>query len=267
MPSTAITPPLMLFQGWVQHARKQPKAHQFKYSMFQIWLDVEQPELIDNISPLWSSRSFNAVRFSRENYLTGDKPLHRQVVDLIQQRTGQRFEGRVYLLASLSYWGFCFNPVNFFFCYNENNKLTYILSEIHNTPWGEHFTYVHDIENDSYCSDNNENKVGFKFGKQFHVSPFLPMDLSYDWRFDISDEQISIAMNLQREGEKQLNVTMQLHGEVLTWGQAAWIPFRYPLMCIKVFTAIYWQAFKLWCKRVPFIDHPRLTTRPGDKES
>lgn len=266
MSTIATDRPLMLYKGWVKHIRQRPQEHQFQYTMFQILLDVDRPELIDRISPLWSSGKFNAVRFNRNKYLAGDKSLNDQVTELISQRLGTSFEGRVYLLASLSYWGICYNPVNFFFCYNNANELCYILSEIHNTPWGEHYTYIHDVANESYAKGSGDGKAGFRFHKQFHVSPFMPMDIDYDWRFDISDEQIFITMNLQREGETLFNVSMKLRGSELTDRQANLIPFKYPLMCVKVFTAIYWQAFKLWCKKIPFFDHPRLSVQSSDKD-
>jgi DUF1365 family protein len=35
---------------------------------------------------------------------------------------------------------------------------------------------------------------------------------------------------------------------------------RFPLMTVRVITAIHWQALKLWIKRVPVHDHPAVRT-------
>lgn len=253
---------LKFYQGWVQHTRTEPKHHEFRYAYFQIWLDVEQPQLIDNISRFWSSKKFNLVRFKRDNYLPDTKSIKDRVTELIEQKTGKHFTGKVYLLSSLSYWGYSYSPVSFYFCYDENHTLMYILSEIHNTPWGERFTYVHDVahslstDNTSLATNKPGDKLSFEFQKQFHVSPFMPMEIEYDWHFRIKDEKILISMNLQQNAKSIFNATLNLTGQTLSKPLANSVPLRYSLMCFKVLTAIYWNALVLWIKRIPFHSHP-----------
>ena len=256
---------LRLFKGFVTHTRTSPTLHRFKYSFFQIWLDVENTTLVDNISRLWSSKKTNLVRFNRKNYLPNNEnetlTLHQSICKKIQQQTGKEFQGKAYLLASLSYWGYCYNPVSFYICYNHNDELEFILSEIHNTPWGERFTYVHDIvSNVNKASSQDENKASdklqFKFDKQFHVSPFMPMDLKYDWQFQIGKKKILISMNLHQQKKTIFNTTLNLQGEELTQTKANQLPFYYPFMCFKVLFAIYWNALRLWAKGITFFGHP-----------
>ncbi len=256
---------IRLFKGWVQHKRVKPQPHSFRYRYFQIWLDVEQEGVIDILSSFWSSKKLNLVRYRRQNYLPDDDSLYDTICRKIKQETNQNFQGKAYLLGSLSYWGYCYNPVCFYFCYNEERKLEYILSEIHNTPWGERFTYVHNLskaESDDQLTDpaNTDNHRSghskFKFEKQFHVSPFMPMNINYDWTFNITPNKVIINMNLQQDNNLIFNAAMNLTNAELNTQTARKIALRYPFMCINVLFAIYWQAFRLWLKKTPFYGHP-----------
>ncbi|MBX2848111.1 MAG: DUF1365 domain-containing protein [Acidiferrobacterales bacterium] len=253
---------LKLYVGTIHHIRNEPRRHQFSYKYFQTWLDVEKPQLIDEISPFWSSRKFNLVRFKRSNYQPGEKPLHSSISDIIYARTGHRFKGAIYLLGNLSHWGYCFNPVCFYFCYDTQENLQYILSEVHNTPWGERFTYLHDVcQEKKLASSRPQNpsngNLTFESSKEFHVSPFMPMKLNYQWKFKLSDDKIVINMNLFDKSKSIFNASMTLKEQALNSKNATLLALKYPLISISVLFNIYWQALRLWIKRVPFYSHPR----------
>ncbi len=246
---------LMIYEGWVSHSRLTPVKHEFKYNTFQIWVDVKRLRALDNISRWWSSKRFNLVQFKRQNYLPSDESLYDQVRNTIKAHADDTFDGDVYLLANLSYWGVCFNPIIFIACY-EGEELRYLLTEVHNTPWNQRFIYLHDIQSKETDIDERGYHIA-NFDKAFHVSPFMPMDLQYRWKYRIDNTQFFIKMHLSKNDESIFNVTMNLKGKPLSQRQANFIPFRFPLTCIKVVAAIYWQAILLWLKRVPFIPHPK----------
>ena len=102
----------------------------------------------------------------------------------------------------------------------------------------------------------------FRFRKDFHVSPFLDMDLDYDWIFTPPGERLSVHMGCEREGATNFDATLRLKRREITGRALARMLLRSPLMTAKVAAGIYWQALRLWWKRCPFFPHP--DKRPAD---
>jgi hypothetical protein len=95
-------------------------------------------------------------------------------------------------------------------CY-QNSQLRYLVAEVHNTPWNERFTYVHDIDS----SDGEIDDQGFhvaKFDKQFHVSPFMPMNLGYAWSLGRPGSQLALNVaNYEPSGFLVFDADLLLH--------------------------------------------------------
>ena len=101
------------------------------------------------------------------------------------------------------------------------------------------------------------------FDKAFHVSPFNPMEMRYSWRSNIPGERLAIHLENHGEGGLAFDATLALRAEPLSRGAMHRVLWQYPLMTAKVAGAIYWQALKLFLKRVPFYPHPGATTTQG----
>jgi DUF1365 family protein len=253
---------LRLFEGHIVHHRKSPVKHSLGYPMIQVWLNVAKLSEVDEVSRWWSSSRFNLVQFRRSDYLPGNEDLYNQVKSLIRERCNRDFHGEVYLLANLRYWGVCYNPACFYCCY-EDGQLVYFLCEVHNTPWGERFTYIHKLNKtlvksphltDQLLADSGRQTCRFK--KSLHVSPFMPMELDYQWNYQVNDDKFVISMHLHDQEKTVFSSTLKLDGRPLNQREASLIPFRYPLLCIKVILRIYWNALVIWLKGVPFLTHP-----------
>jgi DUF1365 family protein len=254
-----------IYVGRVKHRRHAPRTHQFEYLLFMLYLDLsELPELFQKFW-FWSLERPNLAVFKRKDHL-GDRqiPLDEAVRQLVQERTGRRPDGPVRLLTHLSYFGFRFNPVSFYYCFDEQDTaLEYIVAEVNNTPWGEQHCYVLDAQQNTGSMKLHR----YAENKQFHVSPFLPMDMQYDWRFSVPGEKLSTYMQNFDHDKKIFDATLILERRPITHSQLASVLLQFPFMTIKVVLAIYYQALRLLLKRTPVFDHPSSKEAPTSVKS
>lgn len=258
MPNSAI------FQGFVTHHRFQPKPHGFRYKVFMMYLDLDElPNLFSGFKN-WSYATRNWAWFKRSDYYGNSKILLKQEIStLVQQTTGSAPRGAIRLLTNMRYFGHCFNPVSFYYCYEADGTTPQaIVSHITNTPWGNNYTYVHDFKTEKTIKKTKNGEMSvFKFDKKFHVSPFMPMDIQYDWAFKSEANQLLIHMKNFKGGEQIFNATLALERKEITQSSLNWILISYPFMTIKVVITIYWNALLLWIKRVPFYSNPTHDTK------
>ena len=238
-----------LYQGVISHQRNAPRPHRFEYAIFMAYLKLDELESFFARSRLWSLERFNWASFRRQDFL------HPQIPDLqdavrheIFQQTGQRFNGDIYLLTHIRYLGYCFNPVSLYYCFDAG-QLRYILADINNTPWNERRCHV-------LPCDSAQKVHRFQFGKDFHVSPFMPMEQDYDWRFSSPGEALTVFMRNTENGQEVFNAGLILQRQEATSRNLRNVLLRFPAMTLTTITGIYWQALRLWLKGIPFHDHP-----------
>ena len=247
-----------IYVGQVRHRRFTPHEHSFSYNMFMMYLDLDElPRLFDPYL-LWSARGFNIASFNRREHLgEPHKPLKQAVKDLVLEKTGIVLTGPIRLLTHMRYFGYGFNPASFYYCFDETGtELQVIIVEVNNTPWGEQHCYVLPCNNKQGASKHQQ----FKLDKEFHVSPFNPMNQNYDWRFTAPQHHIAIHMENWRHNEKIFDATLSLDAQTISATSLAKALVTFPLMTMKVVAAIYYQALKLWLKKTPLYTHPNKIT-------
>ncbi|MCW8986190.1 MAG: DUF1365 domain-containing protein [Gammaproteobacteria bacterium] len=240
-----------IYEGQVRHRRFSPSAHEFNYNLFLLYLDLDELDVVFNKRWLWSTKSPALARFKREDYIGDPSVSIKEAVNcIVKKETGEIIKGPVRVLTHLRYFGHIFNPVTFYYCFDKaGENVETIVAEITNTPWKERHSYV-------LNSNSSDKKLHFQFNKIFHVSPFMHMNMSYDWRFTKPEDLLNVHMINTEKSEKIFDATLRLQRKEISFSTCARALIMFPLITIKVVTGIYWQAFRLYLKRTPFYTHP-----------
>jgi DUF1365 family protein len=239
--------------GDVFHCRLMPKQHSFKYNFFWTAIGLDEMKEVFYKHPFWSLEKWNVSSFRRKDHL-GDlnKPLEQCVKELIESKVGVKPTGSIQLITHMAYFGFRFNPVSFYVLRNKYKKIEFIVAEINNTPWGEQFCYVIDARHQLSDSIYSEMK------KQFHISPFFSMNMEYKWKFSFTENELKIQMENWENGNKVFQVSMQAKELEINKRSMSRVLLKYPFMTAQVFWGIYWQALRLWLKKIPVYSHPKF---------
>jgi DUF1365 family protein len=181
---------------------------------------------------------------------------------MLRERTGVRPQGPIRLLTHCRYFGFGFNPVSFYYCYDsEDTHVEHIIAEVNNTPWGEQYCYVLLDADNEMKEISSSGHHQYRPIKDFHVSPFMSMNIHYDWRFNQPDERLSVHMQNFENEEKLFDATLDLEKQPIRSSTMARVLIQYPLITLKVVGGIYFEAFRLLLKRTPIYDHPESGTK------
>ena len=238
-----------IYTGQVRHRRFGDIPHAFGYRLYMMGLDLDELPAVTARSWLFGQRWFNPIRFYEKDYLKNEPgSLKQRIAQKVVALGGSwQADNRVVMLAQCRCLGIYFSPINFYFCYDEQQVCRYMLAEVSNTPWNQRHYYLLSLEGE------------MKINKAFHVSPFMEMEMTYHWRVSPPAAKALVHIENHRETEgvtKVFDATLALDRQGITPSNLMSTWLRIPAMTVKMVLGIYWQALKLFVKRVPFIAHP-----------
>ncbi len=211
---------------------------------------------------IWNVDRPAIVSFRRKDYHGDEKiSLDKAVRDTIHKEIGYEIKGPIRLLTHLRYFGYCFNPVSFYYCFDENDsEVEVIMAEVTNTPWNERHSYVIQKKNE----ETHSSKLSAELEKKLHVSPFWGMDHKYEWSFTQPKNSLSVNMINYKDGEKVFDATLSMKRLPFNIKTVINQILRFPAITIIIVIRIHWQALKLWFKKAPFFIHPsKVNTNKG----
>lgn len=243
------------------HHRFFPKVHAFQYGMALWYLDLDELDRMNSF--MFGVENFRPYAFWRKDYhRPQDGDLKCTVLETVLEHDKPSscsvFTGRekVFILTQPRVFGFCFNPVSFYFIFDETQtQWLAVLAEINNTPWDERHSYV-------LWNHDDSDQISSSFKKNFHVSPFMNMDQQYEWAFSKPTESFSVHMENFEQEKLMFKAHLDLAQRSLSSMEMVKITFQFPLCTIKTMVAIYWNALVLKIKGVPYVEH----SKPEPKE-
>ncbi len=246
-----------LYQGHVMHHRFTPVRHRFIYKVFSACIDLDELPRLDDLR-LFSVNRFNLFSFHEKDHGGKNNNLAGDIRRLLIRQGYSEATHRIKLLCYPRILGYTFNPLSVYFCYDRSEQVAVILYEVSNT-FGSRHTYLFPV-------DGDDPLIRHHCDKAMYVSPFTPMKSAYHFRIHSPDDRVAVCIR-QTEQSPEQATTPLLHatftGERRTLTDSTLLSsfIRYPLMTLKVISAIHWEALKLWCKKLKIQPRDKNQTR------
>ena len=235
-----------IYSGFVTHRRFKPKRHFFSYKTFSLLIDLNEIENLDKKINFFSYNRFNILSFYDVDHGPRDgSSLSEWVKNRLADAKINIGSGNIKLLCYPRFFGYVFNPLSIFYCYDEKSQIKAILYEVKNT-FNEQHTYV-------FAASSSSNLILHKCNKKFYVSPFMEMETFYNFRLLKPGVTLNVFI---KQGDKKgaLLTACQIGKKVEMSSRNLLFQFlRHPLMSFKVILAIHFEALRLWIKGVRLV--------------
>lgn len=242
-----------IYTGEVVHARHRPHAHKLRYRVFSMLLDLDELSSLDGSLRMFGYNRRAVFSFQDTDHGAGEKGglknwvvshLGSAGIDIHEQHL------RVEMLCYPRIFGYVFNPLTVYFCHDRrgNGQLAAILYEVRNT-FHERHTYIIPVAADAGAS------VKHSCAKEMYVSPFVPMECTYDFSISPPGAKVRVSINESDADGPLLFASFVGKHRELSDRQLLISLLTYPLMTVKIMGAIHWEALRLWFKGNPIYRH------------
>tara|TARA_B100000886_G_scaffold340501_1_gene310560 strand:- start:7083 stop:7877 length:795 start_codon:yes stop_codon:yes gene_type:complete len=246
----------LIYKGIVIHQRFRPKTHRLVYNLFSLLLDLDELPMLDK--KLWCF-NFNRpgiISFrNRDHGPLDDKPLRSWVEKRLEEAGIRENIDKIELLCHPRMFGYVFNPLSLYFCYDKGKNLFAVMYEVCNTYYERH-TYILPV------SKRDQRIINQTCPKNHYVSPFIDMAGYYNFRVAPPDKTVTVAIRHENMGELLLSAFYKASAVDLTNLTLLRCLLISPFQSFKIIFAIHFEAAKMWLKGFPTFKHT-----PAQKKS
>ena len=160
--------------GKVIHHRYQPD-NRFSYRVFYLRIPMrsrqKDPALLSKLGI--GDNRFSIFSFYDKDHGIDQLTSLNWVEKVLKDQNIQNANGEIWLHTFPRFFGYVFNPVSFWFCHDQENRLVAIIAEVNNTFGDRHAYLLHDQHQVLPWGKT------FHSAKQFYVSPFFREKCQY----------------------------------------------------------------------------------------
>lgn len=245
------------------HSRRADTTHYFVYGVYMLALDLDDLPRFNADMPGFGYNRRALVSIHDRDHLPdvhGKRVPLREMVLSHMEKAGIALGDapKLYMVTNPRIAGYCFNPLTVYYAYRADSPdLAAILMEVNNTH-GEQHPYVMHAGTEIPPKRPEETRLNmrrYSAQKAFFVSPFIPMDATYELSATaVNGEGGTLIVHLDEFWDGKQQFTARLWGETIPLTPAALrgVLLRYPFMTLKVIGAIHWEGLKLLWKRTPY---------------
>lgn len=245
-----------IYLGEVVHKRLRPRRHRLSYRVFSLLLDLDELPVLDRTLRLFAHNRWGVLSFHDRDHGDGSGASLRHWIEHQLAAAGIHIGGGpIRALCYPRMLGYVFNPLTVYFCYDQDGGLAGLVYEVNNT-FGQRHSYV------IATAERDLAEVRQRCDKQFYVSPFVPMSSRYHFRVRPPGGSVRVVINQSDDEGPLLHAAFRGDRRTLTDRALAACFVRHPMMTLKVFAGIHWEALCLWLKGVPLVSRPQPPANP-----
>jgi len=248
-----------IYRCRIAHRRSRPRRHALSYGAFYLLLDLDELNFFHRRLKWFSVNSFNLLsHFDRDHGGGSNQQLRAWVESNLADAGINLRGGRIEILCLPRIFGYVFNPISVYYCYDANERIRAILYEVNNT-FSERHTYLFEIDNEN---EDEKRLLKHDCPKRFYVSPFINVEGRYHFRIRRPGEKVYLHIHQTDDDGPLLDAWVRGDRIPLTDRNLITTLLRYPLLSLKVIGGIHWEALKLWIKGIGLRDRPAPPKRP-----
>ena len=123
-----------LYECTIMHDRQKPKRYKFAHKIFMFYLDLDELPQLSHFSWLLGRNQHRVYDFRDKDHISTGFPSVKDNIRAYLKTQGVLSKiDRIQLMTNVRTFGYIFNPVSFYFCFDADENPVCVVSEIGNT--------------------------------------------------------------------------------------------------------------------------------------